>query len=261
MERANLKQKAERLRALHHASAPLVLFNIWDVAGATILEELGFPAIATASASIAESLGFADNEAIGRSLMLERVARITRAVSVPVTADMEAAYGPTVEDAIATAQGAIEAGAAGLNFEDSAHKDTSELYGAELQGERIRAMRETGTKLGVPLVINARTDVYFRTNLPLEEKYREAVRRATIYLQAGADCIYILGPKDEAAIAELVQAIPAPLNFLAFADAPPMARLAALGVKRISYGPRPMRYAMAAFRQAAQNVRDFAEFE
>ncbi len=256
----NLVEKAEQLRALHHADQPLLLVNVWDVAGAKIIEELGFLAIATASAGISASLGFEDNEEIGRELMLETVTRIANAVDVPVTADLEAGYGPTAEDAIATARGAIEAGAVGLNFEDSAHKDTSILYDAELQAARIRAMRETAKRLGVPLVINARTDVYFRTELQDDEKYHEAVRRAKLYVKAGADCIYILGVKDEEAIAKLVKEIPAPINLLAFADAPPIARLAELGVKRISLGPRPMRHAMTAFREAAQHVRDNGTF-
>ena len=248
--------KAERLRALHNGEQPLVLVNVWDVAGAKIIEELGFPAVATASAGISASLGFEDNESIGRDTMLAAVKRIAGSVDVPVTADLEAGYGPGVDDAVATARGAIEAGAAGLNFEDSAHKDTSDLYDANLQAERIGAIRATGVSMKVPLVINARTDVFFRTELPEEEKFRESVRRAKLYLQAGADCIYVLGPKDEAMIARLVQAIPAPLNFLAFADAPPIARMAELGVKRVSFGPRPMRHAMTAFREAAQHVRD-----
>lgn len=237
-----------------------MLVNVWDVAGAKIIEELGFPAVATASAGISASLGFEDNESIGRDAMLAVVKRIAGSVEVPVTADMEAGYGPTVEDAIATARGAIDAGAVGLNFEDSAHKDTSALYDAGLQAERIKAMRATGEQMGVPLVINARTDVYFRTELPDEEKFREAARRAGMYLKAGADCIYVLGPKDEETIARLVKAIPAPMNLLAFPDAPPIARMAELGVKRISFGPRPMRLAMTAFRQAAERVRDQGAF-
>jgi len=237
-----------------------VLVNVWDVAGAKILQELGFPAVATASAGIAASLGFEDNEEIGRELMLETVARIAQSVDVPVSADLEAGYGPTVEDAVATARGAIEAGAAGLNFEDSAHKDTAILYDADVQAERIRAIRDTGKKAGVPLVINARTDVYFRTELPDDEKYRESLRRAKLYVKAGADCIYILGVKDEKAIASLVRSVPAPINVLALPDAPPIARLAELGVKRISFGPRPMRHAMTAFREAAEHVRDLGVF-
>jgi len=254
------REKAERLRALHHGDKALVLVNVWDVAGAKIIEELGFPAAATASAAISASLGFDDNEAIGRDLMLASVARIAAAVDIPVTADLEAGYGPSIEDAIATARGAIEAGAVGLNFEDSAHKDTAVLYDADAQAERIQAIRRTGEELGVRLVINARTDVFFRTELPDEEKFRESVRRANMYLEAGADCIYVLGPTDEDVIARLVKAIPAPLNMLALPDAPPMARMAELGVKRISYGPRPMRHAMTAFREAAQRVRDLGVF-
>ena len=237
-----------------------MLVNVWDVAGAKIIEELGFPAAATASAAISASLGFEDNEEIGRDLMLASVARTAGAVDIPVTADLEAGYGPSVEDATATARGAIEAGAVGLNFEDSAHKDTSVLYDADLQAERIRAIRRTGDEIGVPLVINARTDVFFRTELPEDEKYREAVRRAKIYLDAGADCIYVLGPTSEEMIERLVKAIPAPLNMLALPDAPSIARMAELGVKRISYGPRPMRHAMTAFRQAAERVRDLGLF-
>jgi 2-methylisocitrate lyase-like PEP mutase family enzyme len=253
-------EKAERLRALHHGEQPLMLVNVWDVAGARIVEELGFPAAATASAAISASLGCEDNEEIGRDEMLAIVKRIANAVEIPVTADLEAGYGPTVEDAIATARGAIEAGAVGLNFEDSAHKDTSILYDAELQAARIRAIREVGVQLGVPLVINARTDVFFRTELPDEEKYRESVRRAELYLAAGADCIYVLGPTDESMIERLVKAISAPVNMLALPDAPSIARLAELGVKRVSYGPRPMRLAMTAFREAAQHVRDSGTF-
>lgn len=231
-----------------------MLVNVWDVAGAKIVEELGFPAAATASAAISASLGFEDNEEIGRELMLQSVARIAGAVDIPVTADLEAGYGPAVEDAIATARGAIEAGAVGLNFEDSAHKQTSTLYDAELQAERIKAIRRTAEQLDVPLVINARTDVFFRTELPDDEKFRESVRRAKIYIEAGADCVYVLGPTEEETIGRLVKAIPAPVNMLALPDAPSIARMAELGVKRISFGPRPMRHAMTAFREFAEGV-------
>jgi len=254
------REKAERLRALHHGDRPLVLVNVWDVAGARIIEELGFPVVATASAAISAALGYDDNEEIGRDLMLSSVARIARSVDIPLTSDLEAGYGPTVDDAIATARGAIDAGAVGLNFEDSAHKDTAVLYDADLQAERIKAIRRTGEELGVPLVINARTDVFFRTALPDDEKFRESVRRALIYVAAGADCIYVLGPPDEDVIKRLVEAIPAPVNMLALPDAPPISRLAELGVRRISYGPRPMRHAMTAFREAAEHVRDLGVF-
>src|SRR6185437_8106058 len=111
---------AERLRAMHHAPlAPLILPNAWDAASARIIEQAGFPAIATTSAGVAWSLGYPDGERMSRATMLEAVARIARSVRVPVTADLEAGYGPRPEDAAATAAGAIEAGAVGFNFEDA----------------------------------------------------------------------------------------------------------------------------------------------
>lgn len=254
-----LAGKAERLRALHYGVRPLVLVNAWDVASAKVLDGLGFPAIATASAGVSASLGFEDDESIGRDAMLSAVARIAAAVEVPLTADLQAGYGPGVGDAEATASGAIAAGAAGMNFEDTVPRGGA-LYDASAQAQRIRAIRRVATDAGVPLVINARTDAYMMMRSSAEQTFAEAVRRAKLYLEAGADCIYVLGPKDEATIARLVAAIPAPLNFLAFADAPSLARMEQLGVKRISFGPRPIRYAMQAFRDAAMRVCEGGDF-
>src|ERR1700730_6026236 len=111
------KEKAEKFRALHQSARPLVLVNAWDVVSARIVEDLGFPAVATTSAGVAWAEGFADGERISRDHMLARVKRIAQAVRVPVTADLEGGYGYTVRDAEATAHGAIEAGAVGLSFE------------------------------------------------------------------------------------------------------------------------------------------------
>lgn len=119
---------------------------------------LGAAAIATSSAAVAWMEGYPDGQHISRDLMLQAVARVVRAVRVPVTADLEAAYGLTPEDAALTARGAIEAGAAGLNFEDVA--GPGRLLDPQLQCERIAAMREMGDRLGVPLVINARSDAF-----------------------------------------------------------------------------------------------------
>src|SRR5262249_16401958 len=142
-----------RLRELHHAGHPLVLPNAWDVASARIFEKAGFPAIATTSAGIAFCLGYADGERISPTEMFGAVARIASSVSVPVTADLEAGYC----DAGATAQAAIAAGAAGLNLEDFENGALVEL---RRQTDRIRAVRETGERLGVHLVLNARTDLF-----------------------------------------------------------------------------------------------------
>jgi 2-methylisocitrate lyase-like PEP mutase family enzyme len=253
--------KAQQLRALHHTGGPLVLVNSWDAVSARIVEELRFPVVATTSAGIAYAEGFADGEHITREHMLARVARIVRSVQVPVTADLEGGYGSTPEDAVATARGAIDAGAAGLNFED-ARGENGPLVDIELQVERIAAMREVATKLGVPLLINARTDVYL-ARIGDNDAWRleEAIRRGNRYLQAGADCVFVPGVTDEATITALVAKIPGPINVLAGARTPPVDRLRELGVARVSAGSGAMGYALAQFRDIAAKVRDEGSFE
>jgi 2-methylisocitrate lyase-like PEP mutase family enzyme len=253
--------QAQTLRALHHTARPLVLVNAWDAASARIIEELGFPAVATTSAGIAWAEGFADGEHISRERMLARVEVIARAVSVPVTADLESGYGPSVRDAIDTAKGAIEAGAVGLNFEDAVGGG-SELIESEHQAERITAMRQAGTEMGVALVINARTDVYL-AQVGDDDAWRfaEATRRADRYLRAGADCVFIPGVADEESIAALVSAVRGPLNVLAAAATPSVRRLQELGVARVSVGSGAMGYVLAQFRDIAFAMRDGGSFE
>lgn len=251
--------KAQLLRSLHQPGKPLVLFNVWDAVSARIVEEVGYPALATGSAAIAWTQGYPDGEHISREHMLACVARIAKAVEVPVSADLEAAYGLTVRDAAATARGAIEAGASGLNFEDAG--EPGELIDLDLQCERIEAMVEMGRRLGVPIVINARTDAFLR-QAPGDSVSRvdEAVRRGNRFLDAGADCVFVLGVSDEASIARLAQEIRGPINVFATPKTPPVARLAQLGVARISIGPAGLAHALRHVRRAAQQLRDEGTF-
>jgi 2-methylisocitrate lyase-like PEP mutase family enzyme len=250
----NLHDKAEVLRKLHHQPQPVVFVNAWDGTTARIITGLGFPAVATTSAGIAYVDGFPDGQAISRERMLAHVATIAGVVDVPVTADLEGGYGPTVADAVATVRGAIAAGAVGMNFEDSVPGE-GPLLPLEAQAERIRAIRSTGKELGVPFVINARTDVY-HVDGDAEMQFAEAVARAKAYLDAGADCIFVPFIADEVLIGRLAAAIPGPMNVLAGAATPDVATLAQLGVKRISLGSAPAAHALAAFRRAAVEVRD-----
>ncbi|MGC2325854.1 MAG: isocitrate lyase/phosphoenolpyruvate mutase family protein, partial [Candidatus Sulfotelmatobacter sp.] len=151
------KKKAKALLVLHSGGGPLILPNVWDVASARLVEDAGFPAIATSSAGVAFSLGYPDGEKIPREEMLAAVARIARAVRVPVTADVEAGYGPTPADATRTARAVIESGAVGMNLEDATGDSQQPLVELPLQLEKIRAVRETAESLQVPLVLNART--------------------------------------------------------------------------------------------------------
>jgi 2-methylisocitrate lyase-like PEP mutase family enzyme len=252
-------ERAERLRSLHRPGDPLVLFNVWDAVSARIVEQLGYPAIATGSAAVAWTQGYPDGQKISRDEMLAAVARIARAVSIPLTADLESAYGFTQQDAAATARGAIEAGAVGLNFEDAGR--AGELLDPDVQCERIAAMVQAGQSAGVPLVINARTDVFLHDGKSDAWRMEEAIRRGNRFLQAGADCVFVLGVSDEAAIAQLAREIDGPINVFATAKTPPVARLAELGVARISVGPSGLAHALKYVRLAAQRLRERGTFE
>lgn len=253
------REKAERFRSLHQPGHPVVLVNAWDAISARIIESLGFGAVATTSAGIAFLEGFPDGQRIGRAEMLAGVARICRAVDVPVTADLEGGYGETLDDAIATAEGAIEAGAIGLNFEDGSD-DPERLIDARLQAERIRAIRRVADQHGVPLVINARTDVFLNRVGGEGGRMDETLERGRLYHAAGADCIFVPGVTDARSIEQLVRDIGAPLNILVNATAPPLEEMKRLGVARVSLGARPMLSALAAFRDVAIQVRDVGTF-
>jgi 2-methylisocitrate lyase-like PEP mutase family enzyme len=254
--------KYERLRALHHAADPLVLVNAWDVASARIVESLGFPAVATTSAGIANAMGYPDGEAIPPALMFECIARIARAVAVPVTADLEAGYGNTIEGAEETARQAIACGAAGLNLEDGTANETDPLLDAVLQAQRVGAVRRIGAELGAPLVINARTDAFLHAgDMSRDRRMEEALSRGRRYLEAGADCIFVPGRLERDEIARLVRGIDGPINLLATERTPPLAELKALGVKRVSLGSAPMAYAMARFKAAALEVLNEGTFD
>jgi 2-methylisocitrate lyase-like PEP mutase family enzyme len=250
-----LAQKANALRALHHTGKVLLLPNVWDVASARTIEEAGFPAIATTSAGIAFSLGYPDGHKISRSEMLAQVARIARAVKVPVTADAEAGYGERPEDAAQTAHEVIEAGAVGMNFEDGTDDPLRPLIDLPLQLERIHAIREAGAKAAVPLVLNARTDVYLAQAGSPETRYDHTLRRLRAFRDAGADCVFAPGVRDIETIARLVQDIQCPLNILAGPGSPSVLELQSLGVARVSLGSAPMRATLGLLRKMADELK------
>jgi 2-methylisocitrate lyase-like PEP mutase family enzyme len=257
MSHAALQPLALAFRQLHARDAErlLVLPNAWDVMSARLVEEAGATAIASTSAGIAWALGYPDGQRIPRAEMLAQVARIARAVRVPVTADVEAGYGSgTPEDAAETARGVLAAGAVGLNLEDAPGPDGAPVVAAEYHAERIAAMRAAARAAGVALFINARTDTYVR-RLGADDaaRFDETVRRARLYRDAGADGIFVpLAPTD--VIGRLAQAIDAPLNVIAGPGSPSIAELRALGVARVSLGPGLARSVMAHVRRVAQEV-------
>jgi 2-methylisocitrate lyase-like PEP mutase family enzyme len=255
MKTSEQARKAETLRSLHTGGDMLLLPNVWDVAGARLIEEAGFPAIATSSAGIAFSAGYPDGQKISREQMLAVVARIAGAVSVPVTADVESGYGSSPEDAGRTARAVIEAGAVGMNLEDSPGDAGRPLADLSAQLEKIRAVREAAAGLRVPIVLNARTDVYLLRVGESATRYDQTLRRLSAYRQAGADCVFVPGLGDRATIGRLVADLPCPVNILAGPGWPPIAELRELGVARVSLGSGPMRAALGLVRRVADELK------
>lgn len=236
---------ASVLRALHVPGSPVILPNAWDAASAAAVQEAGFPAVATGSAAVARVLGYDDGEATPVPEMLAAVARVVRAVEVPVTADLERGYGlppaELVERLLAT-------GAAGCNLEDSDPR-TGERVDVERQAAFLAEVRAAA---GPALVLNARIDTY----LGPDADRADAVRRARRYLEAGADCVYPIGLGDEREIEALVAEVGGPVNILFRPGAPSLARLAELGVARVSYGHG---LHQAAHAYAVRMIRAVAE--
>lgn len=237
------REKAEELRRLHAAPEPLVLVNAWDAVSARVVADAGAKAIATASWSIAAARGYGDGEQIPLDEMLDAIGIVARAVELPVTADLERGFG----DAGATVARAIEVGAVGCNLEDSTADGG--LVPVEAHVAAVQAARAAGEAAGVPLVINARTDVFLQGG-----EFDDAVARARAYLAAGADVIFVPGVGDVATLEQLVIKIRGPISVFGSAAGPTLDELARLGIPRVSYGPGPLGSAMAALGRTAKTL-------
>ena len=239
--------KAAALLALHSGPG-FVLPNAWDAGSARVLEQVGFPAIATTSAGIAWACGVPDGGAIDRDSMLGHIGRIVDAVGVPVTADLEDGYGATAEEVGRTVARAAELGAVGANIEDVTG---GRLYGIEEAVERLAAARAAAPR--GRFVLNARTDTYF---VGVEgDVFDQTVERCARYLDAGADCVFVPGVVEADDIRRLAAAIPGPLNVVAglanTIDAP---TLFSLGVVRVSLGGSLARASLSGLERAAREL-------
>lgn len=251
---AQLAAKAEAFRTLHKAPPILVLPNAWDALSARLFVKAGAKAIATTSAGVAASFGYPDGQKIPAALMLEAIARIARAVDVPVTADIEAGYATTAAELEETIRRVIDAGAIGCNLEDATGRAPKMLFEIEEQLARIYAAREAGDRAGVRVVINARTDVYLASVGEPAKRFAETVRRANAYREAGADCLFVPGVADSPTLAALVREIKGPINVLAGPGLPNVAELERIGVARLSVGSGIMRATLALARDAAHEL-------
>jgi 2-methylisocitrate lyase-like PEP mutase family enzyme len=250
--------RALAFRKMHDRTSILLLPNAWDAGSARVLAKRGFAAIATTSGGMAWSLGYADGEQAPLAEVLAAIARITRVVDPPVTADIEGGYGETPAAVEATVRAVIAAGVAGINLEDG-------MLGGQRSRDdaarRIHAARAAAVAAGVPIVINARIDNWLLSSVNDDRRFDDALKRAEAYLAAGADCIYPIGLDDSQALAALVRAIDAPVNVGAHPGLADLASLACLGVARVSTATRLAAVAWSALDRAAADMRESGRFD
>ena len=255
---ATANAKSRRLRDLILAPEILVMPGAWDPLSAILFEHLGFGAIQGGSAAIAAMLGYPDGEVISREQTVAATRDIAAAVSVPVNADGEAGYGGSEETAV-TVRAFVEAGAAGMNLEDSIPSGPT-AAGRALATipehlEKIAAVMETKRALGSEFFLNARVDAFAIMRDDPKGALAEAIKRGNSYAEASGDCIFYLGVTDRDTIATLVKEVAAPVSVFGFADTPSVAELQELGVARVSYGSAFQRAGLAAIKRFAQGIR------
>lgn len=249
-------EKADLLKKLHHSGQMLVLPNIWDAAGALMLEDLGYPAVATASAAIARAHGYEDGEHIPFEFLLTIVSQIVKSVGVPVTVDIETGYAGDRETLKSNIRRLIAAGVAGINFEDSDVR-SRELVPVEEQVEQLKLIARAAERENTRLFINARTDVFLVSEgLPESQKLALAIERGRAYVEAGADSVYPIFVREEETIATLVTALKVPVNILARAGTPDLDVLQRLGVSRVSFGPNVQKAAYQKMETILKGIQD-----
>jgi len=257
-----LIRRAEAFKAMHGGSSPLILLNAWDAASAAVFARAGAPALATTSAGVAWSTGYPDGERMGFADLLRTVSNICRVVKVPVSVDIERGFGADPAEVARNVAAVIDAGGIGVNIEDGIDPATNALRPARLAAERIAAIRAVANTRGVPLFINARTDVYFLPGPESPGRFEQAAERLEQYARAGADGAFAPGLTDTGEIARLVARIALPLNVYAgYAGVPPVAQLAAAGARRISVGCGPLQGLLGQAEQMAREILERGSYD
>jgi 2-methylisocitrate lyase-like PEP mutase family enzyme len=252
------KEKAELFRAQHAAEKLLVLANVWDPLSAKLIAALGYPSLATASVAIALANGYRDGENIPYTLLTELIGRITSSVDQPVSVDLERGFAQTIPQLKDNIKMLLDAGAIGLNIEDSADHGHTMIPVAE-QCRKIEAIREVGMQYDIPLVINARTDLFFQ---PAQSNTLSlAIERANAYEKAGADCFYPIMISSYQAITTLKEAVNIPLNVVLAGPVRDMKELERLGVSRISVGPGLMKAVLSKMKSVSEGLLNYQSDE
>jgi 2-methylisocitrate lyase-like PEP mutase family enzyme len=229
-----LKERAEALLALHQPGNPVVLPTVWDAWSARLAVDAGFAALTVGSHPLADSLGKPDQEGMTFDDVLSRVKEITTAVDVPVSVDIESGYGESPTRLIT---GLLEAGAVGLNIEDTVHSEGGRLRSSSEHAEFVGALRKAADEAGVHVVINARTDLLLRQHGDESDRVDRAIARLKEAAAAGADSLYPVGLLDPDTLRRLATELPLPINAIALPDQSDPASYAPAGVGRISFGP------------------------
>ncbi len=246
----NQIEKCEAFQALHVKGDPLVLWNIWDAGSAKAVADAGAKAIATGSWSVAAAQGFADGQALPMPDALRVAEQVVSAVDLPVSVDFEGGYAVAPDEVAANVARLIATGAVGLNLEDRVVGGAG-LHDVAAQADRIAAVRAAADAAGVPMFINARTDVFFSgSEAPPEDLLDQVLERATAYAQAGADGLFVPGLGDLALIARITDEQSLPVNIMRLGDGMEIAALAEAGVARVSHGPGPYMAAMKTLEAA-----------
>lgn len=254
---ADFAARAEKFRGMHYSGETLLLPNAWDCVSARLFEHAGFPAVATTSAGVAWARGYADGEHIPAEVMLDAVSRIAAVTNVPVTADIEGGYyrnDPAAFVGFITAL--IRNGIVGINLEDG-YNHTENLNSISQHSNLIAQVRAIGTELGVPIVINARTDAMV-LSVSVQDRVAIAVERASAYAEAGADCIFIPFVPDITVVEQLRQHISHPINILITASLD-FAELQRIGINRVSTGSRPHMAVLSYLRRLASELRHHSD--
>lgn len=226
------------------------------------MESLDYPAVATASAAIAYTNGYADGENIPFNDLITIVKKITGKVSVPVTVDIESGYAKTNETLESNIRRLIIAGAVGINIEDF-DRTTNTLFPVDIQCKKIKLIKQTATEMGISLFINARTDVYVKGYdwVTPEDKYAETIKRGNAYINAGANCFFPLFMKERSCLERLIKELLCPVNVLYVPGVPDIQILRNIGVTRVSLGPGFLKTALRAMKQTAQKLKNFEGFD
>jgi len=232
-------EKAKEFAALHVKGNPVILYNAWDAGSAKAIADAGAKAIATSSWSVAAAQGYSDGEDLPIAIAEQIVARIASSVELPVSVDFEGGYSDDDHQLAANISKLLDLGVIGINFEDRIVKGKG-LYEIDRQAKRIAAIRRAAEHKGIPLFINARTDVFFGNGADVEE----ALQREKAYASAGASGFFIPGLTDADQIKRIASEATLPVNVMVMEGVPSNEKLATLGVARVSYGPIPYIEAM-----------------